>query len=527
MFFHSLKTKFITVVSVLIILLFGLTGFMLLKEKSLELSHDIYKNAKSFSELTAEDIVLLSQDYLEQDGFLNFNREVKEIFKKNEDISRIYLVTYAGEVLYDSETEATTQYTGEQRLVSEGWMTDRIKATNSSYLLEDGSVVYIKEDADGNEYFVNQNEDILEEGITEADRVSNIVYPYDGKYAVIYDVSYDNLQARIDATQTRIIILMLIGVVVAFFLSFSMASSVVKPVKSLEMGALKIATGDFASRVTVRSNDELGVLSKAFNKMASDLEISTKALVYKERVAKELELASKIQKEILPKEKPFIDGFDISGGLVPADEVGGDCYDFIKTKDGRFYFYLGDVTGHGVPAGIVASVANALLYSATNFTSDSKDILVNVNDILNEKTASNMFMTMVLASIDQKSGAVRYISAGHNQILKFNSDEKKVEEMPTGGIALGMVGDIGKTLREVEVPMKKGDVLIIYSDGMPEARNLKNDQYGMPMFKRAVSEYCDLVTSDGIKNALLADVKEFMGKAKQADDMTIVVVKKL
>ncbi|EKD63948.1 MAG: hypothetical protein ACD_51C00136G0001 [uncultured bacterium] len=185
------------------------------------------------------------------------------------------------------------------------------------------------------------------------------------------------------------------------------------------------------------------------------------------------------------------------------------------------------MTGHGVPAGIVASVANALLYSATNFTSDSKDILINVNDILNEKTAANMFMTMALASIDEKTGVLRYISAGHNQILKFNAAEKKVEEMPTGGIALGMVEDIGKTLNEVEVSMRTGDVLIIYSDGMPEARNMKDEQYGMPMFKRAVSEYCDLVTSDGIKNALLADVKEFMGKAKQADDMTIVVVKRI
>ncbi len=458
---------------------------------------------------------------------MNFNREIKEIFKKNDDVDRIYLATYAGEVLYDSETEEVTQYTGDERIVSESWMTDRIKAANSSYLLEDGSVVYIKEDADGNEYFVDQNENVLEEGITEADRVSNIVYPYDGKYAIIYDISYENLQSRIDATKTRIVILMLIGVVVAFFLSFSMASSVIKPVKALEMGALKIATGDFASRVVVKSNDELGVLSKAFNKMASDLEVSTKALVYKERVAKELELASRIQKEILPKGKPSVVGFDITGGLIPADEVGGDCYDFIKTKDGRFYLYLGDVTGHGVPAGIVASVANALLYSATNFTSDSKDILVNVNDILNEKTASNMFMTMALASIDEKTGVLRYISAGHNQILKFNAAEKKVEEMPTGGIALGMVADIGKTLNEVEVPMRTGDVLIIYSDGMPEARNMKDEQYGMPRFKRAVSEYCDLVTSDGIKNALLADVKEFMGKAKQADDMTLVVVKRV
>jgi len=524
MFIYSLKTKFIVVVSVLIIALFGVGGFLLLQEKSIEISYDIYKNTKSFAELTVADIAESGESYLMEDSFLVFNREIKDIFKKNSDVNSISLVTYAGEILYDSEMESISQYSGDARQVADQQVLSRVKAKNISFLTEAGNVVYIKKDADGNEYSVDANENIIP-SIAEADRIVSIVVPYADKYAVIYGVTYENLQDRIRATEVRILILMLFGVMVAFFLSFALASSVVKPVKALEMGALRIATGDFKQRVPVVRRDELGVLSEAFNKMAEDLEVSTKALVYKERVGKELELAAKIQKEILPDDKPVLEGFDLSGGLIPADEIGGDCYDFIHSKNGDFYSYIGDVTGHGVAAGLVSAVANALIYSVSEFTSDTKDILINVNKILDAKTASNMFMTMVLMKI-AKDGSVQYVSAGHNQILKFTAEHKKVDEMPSGGIALGMVADIDKTLNKVDVEMKSGDVMILYSDGIPEARNENGEMYGMPRFKRAVSSYCELFTAEAIKNALLADVKQFMGTAVQLDDMTIVVVKR-
>ncbi len=524
MFLRSIKTKFIAVISVLILLLFGLTGLMLLKEKSLELSQDVYWNAKSFAELTVDDIVELNEDFLQEDSFFAFNREIKSVFKKNEDIEKIYLVTYSGDVVYDSALEWNRQYSGERRSIEDEGTLERVQARNPSFLLESGRLVYVKQDSDGDEYYVDANENSTEP-ISEVDRVIDIVYPYDGQYAVVYGVTYDNLQARIDSTRARILTLMVLGMAVAFFLSYLLSSSVVKPVKALEMGALKIATGDFGYKVPVNSNDELGILSKAFNKMGDDLEASTQALVYKERVAKELELASKIQHEILPKQKPTITGFDIGGGLVAADEVGGDCYDFIQADKENLYVYLGDVTGHGVAAGLVASVANALLYSSTSFTDDPKKIVEAANSILVEKTTANMFMTMVLVRLSGEN--IQYVSAGHNQVLKYNAAEKKVEELETGGMALGMVADIAKTIQVHDIEMKTGDVLVLYSDGIPEAKNEKDEQYGMPRFKRAVSEYCDLVTADGIKNALLADAKEFMGDETQADDMTVVVVKKV
>jgi serine phosphatase RsbU (regulator of sigma subunit) len=295
--------------------------------------------------------------------------------------------------------------------------------------------------------------------------------------------------------------------------------------KKLTEGAGILATGDFKHRVEVKTKDELSTLADAFNKMAQELEISTKALVYKERVAKELELAAKIQKDILPKTIPKVPGLDISAGLLPAEEIGGDSYDFLKLSDDELLMYLGDVTGHGVPSGIVVSVANALIYNFAN-TSTIKDLLVSVNRILKEKTSSNMFMTLVMLKWIASQGKLKYVSAGHEQMVHFHAAEKKVTLTPAGGIALGMLNDISKTLNENEVLMEKDDTLIIYSDGIPECWKNEKEMYGMARLKRAVSEYSDLPTAFALRNALLADVKEFAGKYKQMDDITLIVLKR-
>jgi len=258
--------------------------------------------------------------------------------------------------------------------------------------------------------------------------------------------------------------------------------------------------------------------------MAKELEVSTKALVYKERVAKELEIAANIQKDLLPKEIPLVPGLDISAGLLPAEEIGGDCYDFIQTgKD--LLMYLGDVTGHGVPSGIIVSIANALIYNYSEI-GDMKELLVRVNRILKKKTVSSMFITLVMIYWDASNKKLKYVSAGHEQLLHYHASDKTVTLEPAGGLALGMVLDISGLLNEQVVDMQQGDVLIAYSDGIPEAWKNEKEMYGMDGLKRALSEYGILENALAIRNAILADVKEFMGGWKQMDDITLLVLKR-
>lgn len=521
----SLKIKLVMTISLLIVVLFTLSTYLLINEKSKELTQDIFTNARSFAELTSLNVVSDYTLYLTQNSFVNFNRNIKDTFAKFQDLSGIQIVSYGGDILYDSKTESEKQYSGPVRKVQNSVLLEQLKSKNPSvYTLDSGRVVYLKKDDNGVMRYTNLNEKTIAP-IAPDEKIAYLVQPADNEHYVVYALSYVNLQDRITQSAMRSVLLAIFSVAIAVLLAYVYASNITKPLKELTLGAGVIAKGDFKHRVEIKTDDEIETLANAFNSMAKELEISTKALVYKERVAKELELAAKIQKELLPKIIPQVGGMDIAAGLLPAEEIGGDCYDFIKTDPSNMLMYLGDVTGHGVPSGIVVSIANALIY---NFAGQAniKDILISVNKILKDKTTSNMFMTLVMIHWNAMENKLKYVSAGHEQMLLYHAADKKVTMLPSGGLALGMFPNIANTLRENDVPMEKDDVLVAYSDGIPECWKNEKEMYGMGRLKRAVNEYSDLPTAFSIRNALLADVKEYAAGYKQMDDITIMVLKK-
>ncbi|MFA6521286.1 MAG: SpoIIE family protein phosphatase [Candidatus Gracilibacteria bacterium] len=519
---HSIKTKLIVAISVLVIFLFSITAFLLIDEKQKELSLDIYSKARSFSELTTPKIVDLYKTLLAEKSFFIFNREMKDIFSKNEDVSQIKLYSFSGDILYDSDIERERPYEGETRKISDPDLAARVKTNLPSYALANGRTVFLKKDSDGVYFYVNQNEKEIAP-IGDTDRIINIISPLDGKFIVQFDVSYAKLQERVSAMTKRIILLLVFGVLLGLGFGWYFSSRITGPIEKLKGGAMVLAKGDFTARVKVESKDEVGVLAETFNTMAGELEVSTKALVYKERMAKELELAAKIQKQILPEKTPKIPGLDIAAAIIPANEIGGDTYDFIEIEPDNHLFYLSDVTGHGIPAGIVVSIANAIIFSYSN-SPNLSDILINANKVMREKTAKNMFMTILMARY--KKGVLSYVSAGHPEMLHYNGAQKKVYIEKGGGIALGMVPDISKMISENTVPFGKDDCIVLYSDGIPEGLSERGEQYGMQRFKRAMNDAGELPTAEAIKNTLVADVKLFMGKAEQADDITLVVIKR-
>lgn len=520
---HSIKTKLAFFISIFVIFLFAVTAVLLINEKRQELSRDIYLRARAFSELTSAKIADLYTSLLAEKSFVIFNRDIKDIFGKNEDMASIRLYSFAGDVLYDSDQEKDRAYEGRQRKISDADLQARVRASKPSYLLASGRTVYLKKNSDGTYLPVNENEKQIED-IEDADEIINIIYPLGGKYAVDFGVTYEKLKERILRTTQRIILLLVFGILVGLGFAVYFAGRITQPVEKLKTGALILAKGDFTARVNVKTQDEIGVLAETFNKMAADLEISTKAMVYKERVAKELEVAAKMQKQILPKVMPVIEGLDIAAAVIPAVEIGGDCYDFIKVDPQTNIIYISDVTGHGVPSGIVVSIANAIIYSYANMSNIS-EILTCTNKVLKEKTAANMFMTLLM--LRYKKDSLEYVSAGHPEMLHYYAADKKVVAEKGGGIALGMVPDISKLLTVSNVEFGKGDCIILYSDGIPEAVSPRGEQYGIQRMKRALSDHGELQNAEAIKNALIADVKEFMGGAEQMDDITIVVLRKV
>ncbi len=520
----SLKTKLIAGIFLLLLIAFGLSSVLLINQKTNELAMDTYASVKSFSDLTAPTVVELYERYLAEDSFVYFNREIQGMFDKTQEVTGIGMAAYDGEILYDSTEEEAAQYVGDALYAPDSMM-GRIQATYPSYQLDDGRVIYLRTDVDGNIDYLDQNEGIVDP-ITASDRITDVIYPQGSQYAVLYAPTYAVLEARVQAMWVRIVLLALFAVLIGMAYAYFFSTGLTRPLKSLREKAMQLGAGDFKVRVdNVKTHDEVGDLALTFNKMAVDLEKSMDARAYQERVGKELELAAGIQQDLLPKEVPKVAGLDIAAGIIPAAEVGGDVFDYIAPDAENLYGYVGDVTGHGVPAGLLVSVTSALIHSYSHLQ-DPKQILIETNKIIKQKTRANMFVTLILWHWNVKTQKLTLVSAGHEVALKYSSGVVKTDELEKGGIALGMMPDISTLVKDQPVELEANDCIILYTDGVPEAWRNEKEQYGMPEFKRVVTQSCDLPSAEAIKIALLADVKQWTNGFEQKDDITVMVLKR-
>lgn len=513
----NIRSKLILAISTLVVLLFSVMAYLFIQEKKVELAHDIHLNTLAFSRLTAESISQSYELYLKENSFVYFNRELKSVFEQNDDVDQIRVVSYEGEVLYDSEVDLDKRYEGNDRVVD---FVGQIQSENISLKTISGEVFYIK---DGK--YVDRDENPIE-ALASGSLIEYIVVPGTERYSVIYNIDYHNLNQRVDLMINRIIYLALFGVMLGMLMSFFMSGQLTRPILKLVAGAAEIAKGNFKTHVEIATRDEIRTLGDSFNKMADDLEKSMAAKLYQERVEHELKLATEIQTRLIPKDVPKCRGIDLGAGLIPAEEIGGDIYDFMQVNEDRLMMYLGDVTGHGVPAGIVSSVANALFYGYGGL-GDLKQILVAVNRVLKAKTLANMFMTLCLMDWDAGTGKFHFASAGHEQIVHYRAKTNDVVLEPAGGVALGVVEDISIHITVQEVDFQPGDFLVIYSDGIPEAWRNEKESYGMERFKTACQQFGNLGSALAIKEAILADVEQFVAGYQQMDDITLIVIKRV
>jgi sigma-B regulation protein RsbU (phosphoserine phosphatase) len=189
-------------------------------------------------------------------------------------------------------------------------------------------------------------------------------------------------------------------------------------------------------------------------------------------------------------------------------------------------FYVADVTGHGVPAGLVAAINNALVLAYMEHYQTTYDIIVHLNRLLKLKTKPNVFMTMVLAMWDADAATLEFTQAGHDPILHYKAAEGSINELPPGGMALGMLPDISKIAKPDHVKIERDDVIVLYTDGIPEAWHNEKMTLGMESFKDIVRRCAPLRTAQEIHDGIIKEVREFMGDYPQMDDITIIVAKR-
>lgn len=240
------------------------------------------------------------------------------------------------------------------------------------------------------------------------------------------------------------------------------------------------------------------------------------------KIEEELKIANDIQTRLLPKTNPQINGFDIASKSVPAKEVGGDYYDFIQIDENNIVICLGDISGKGMPAALLMANLQATLRGQALFTSSAGECLTRANKLLYHSTDRQNYATLFYGILDSSNDTFRFSNAGHNPPILMNSD-KKVISLTKGGTVLGFMEDF--QFEEDSVNLKKGDTIIIYSDGINEAFNIDDEEYGEENLLSIIKDSLTLDAEKIIEN-VFESVRSHVQDAPQSDDITIVVIKK-
>jgi sigma-B regulation protein RsbU (phosphoserine phosphatase) len=239
------------------------------------------------------------------------------------------------------------------------------------------------------------------------------------------------------------------------------------------------------------------------------------------RMKEEVRLAATIQTDLLPKESPRVAGYEIAGKSVPAQVVGGDYFDFIPIDGKRVAVTLGDVSGKGLPAALLMANLQATLRSVSLMESSPRVCIERANRLLYQSTSSEKFVTLFYGVLDPDARTLSYSNAGHDNPFLFHQDEEPAR-LGVGGVVLSIMETFPYS--EQTIPIGEGDLLVIYSDGIVEAINPDQEQFGQDRLAEVIRQHRDGSPGDLIDSIINA-VKVHAGTAAQMDDMTLVVVR--
>lgn len=239
----------------------------------------------------------------------------------------------------------------------------------------------------------------------------------------------------------------------------------------------------------------------------------------------ELEVARKIQFDLIPKHSLQLKDYQTATYYEPAREVGGDYFDIIETQE-KSYIIVGDISGKGMAAALYMVRVQSIIYFLLDYYSDIKDIITNLKKYFSKNLRKEFFLTITIASID-KDGKINFVRAGHPPAIHYKYNQKEFVEINPAGIAIGMndKGLFEKTLEEVQVNPEINDIILIYSDGVTETMNIFKNMFGLENIKNVIEKNAEK-SAEEIKEALLKSITSFRGNALQNDDLTFVVLKR-
>jgi len=234
-------------------------------------------------------------------------------------------------------------------------------------------------------------------------------------------------------------------------------------------------------------------------------------------------MARQIQLSILPHSIPKLAGLDIAAHYLPMTSVAGDFYDFIQIDDKHIGILIADVSGHGLPSALIASMLQVALSGQAGHATEPAKVLLGLNRALCGKFTQN-FVTAAYVYVDLENNLMRYAGAGHPPMLQWRNSTGRAAQIVENGLFLGMFGEA--SYKAIEFPLEPGDRYVLYTDGIPEAANSAQEQFGADRLMRFIENQKDLA-ADQFSQMLLNDLSRWSNQPTeqgQQDDITLLVI---
>jgi sigma-B regulation protein RsbU (phosphoserine phosphatase) len=330
------------------------------------------------------------------------------------------------------------------------------------------------------------------------------------------------------------LILILLGLfflaeVVSIIIGLTLSRRITQSVHDMYQGTLALQTGDFDHKIPERRQDQLGLLAKSFNEMSGAITRLMEEVTEKKRLEQELEIAREVQATLFPKQLPKPRGLSLFGGCSPALVVSGDYYDFILEDEARLHIVLADISGKGISAALLmanlqAAMRNQLLSVKQQNVRELEANLARVMEELNRQIYLNSpaekYATLFMGRFDADTRQFSYCNAGHlPPMLIHNGDLVRLE---TGGTVVGLFEQASYEASTIDLPA--GSILAIFTDGVTEAVNKGEEDYGEERLIAALREKRHF-TAEGIYDHVIDQVQQWQGDLKQHDDITLIIGK--
>lgn len=343
-------------------------------------------------------------------------------------------------------------------------------------------------------------------------------------------LSSEDIERSIAAMRNVVLVPVVFAIVFSIGVSFLVAGFITKPLKMLMGDLQKIGEGDLDHRSQVASHDEVGLLAFTVNEMTGLIKRAHETELEAQKHRKELELGRVIQAGLLPKQIPRPQGWDLNARYVPQEDLGGDLWDVIQIGDRYIVLIVADVTGHGIPASLIMSLAHGFLRLEIGRHKNLNlvEVLGGLNQDISKDIKKGMFITLMICVVDLATGQIKMASAGHNPLILYRGGTKNIELHNPKGMAVGIAPDaiFMKNIHVEDFVLNKGDRIVLYTDGIPEAMNEKSEQLGDEALQDAVKKFGHLDSME-LLSKINDLVEEHRGTAKPSDDITIATLKRV